>query len=82
LTHVHCRLVAPRLAEQVTVVATDLRGYGRQRQTARVGAQRLSLGITQPSDFPERLLAGKEEYYIRLTFDSQGLGKGGISEEA
>lgn len=28
LTHVHWHLVAPRLAEKFTVVATDLRGYG------------------------------------------------------
>src|SRR5215813_1246766 len=28
LTHVHWHLVAPRLAEEFTVVATDLRGYG------------------------------------------------------
>ena len=28
LTHIHWRLVAPRLAEDFTVVATDLRGYG------------------------------------------------------
>jgi haloacetate dehalogenase len=28
LTHIHWRLVAPRLAHDFTVVATDLRGYG------------------------------------------------------
>ena len=28
LTHVHWHLVAPRLARDFTVVATDLRGYG------------------------------------------------------
>jgi haloacetate dehalogenase len=28
LTHIHWRLVAPRLAREFTVVATDLRGYG------------------------------------------------------
>jgi haloacetate dehalogenase len=38
--------------------------------------------MAQPYDFPERLLAGKEEYYIRLKLGSQGLGKGGLSEEA
>ena len=38
--------------------------------------------MAQPYDFPERLLAGKEEYYIRLKLGSQGFGKGGISEEA
>jgi haloacetate dehalogenase len=31
LTHVHWRLVAPRLAEEFTVVATDLRGYSSKR---------------------------------------------------
>src|SRR5687768_16651360 len=28
LTHIHWRLIGPRLAEEFTVVATDLRGYG------------------------------------------------------
>ena len=28
LTHVHWHMVAPRLAQYFTVVATDLRGYG------------------------------------------------------
>ena len=28
LTHIHWRLIAPRLANEFTVVATDLRGYG------------------------------------------------------
>jgi haloacetate dehalogenase len=28
LTHIHGRVVAPRPAEEFTVVATDLRGYG------------------------------------------------------
>ena len=28
LTHIHWRLIAPRLAQRFTVVATDLRGYG------------------------------------------------------
>ena len=37
--------------------------------------------LAQPYDFPERLLAGHEEYYIRMKLGSQGLGKGGISEE-
>ncbi len=37
--------------------------------------------MAQPYDFPEQLLAGKEEYYIRLKLDSQGLGKGGISAQ-
>jgi haloacetate dehalogenase len=38
--------------------------------------------MAQPYDFPEQLLAGNEEYYIRLKLGSQGLGKGGIAEEA
>ena len=38
--------------------------------------------MAQPYDFPEQLLAGKEEYYIRLKLGSQGLGKGGIAEDA
>jgi haloacetate dehalogenase len=155
LTHIHWRLVAPRLAEEFTVVATDLRGYGdsgkprglpdhsnysfrrmaqdqlevmRELGFARFmvaghdrgarTAYRMALDhptavlrlaaidilpthhvwthvsrewalnsyhwsfMAQPCDFPERLLAGKEEYYIRLKLGSQGLGKGGISEEA
>jgi haloacetate dehalogenase len=155
LTHIHWRLVAPRLAQEFTVVATDLRGYGdsgkprgrpdhgnysfrrmaqdqvevmqhlgferfrvaghdRGARTAyrmaldhpeRVGrlcvvdilpthhvwthvTREWALNsyhwsfLAQPYDFPERLLAGKEEYYIRLKLGSHGLGKGGISEEA
>jgi haloacetate dehalogenase len=38
--------------------------------------------MAQPYDFPERLLEGKEEYYIRLKLGAQGLGKGGFTEEA
>ena len=38
--------------------------------------------LAQPYDFPERLLAGKEEYYIRLKLGSHGMGKGGITDEA
>jgi len=155
LTHWHWRLVAPLLAEEFTVVATDLRGYGdsgkprglpdhsnysfRRMAQDQVDvmkalgfdrfmvaghdrgartAYRLALDhvgkvaklalvdilpthhvwthvsrewalnsyhwsfMAQPYDFPERLLAGKEEYYIRLKLGSQGLGKGGITEEA
>jgi haloacetate dehalogenase len=155
LTHIHWRLVAPRLAEEFTVVATDLRGYGDSgkprglpdhsnysfRRMAQdqvdvmreLGFERFMVAghdrgartayrmaldhpaavlklaaidilpthhvwthvtrrwalnsyhwsfMAQPYDFPERLLAGKEEYYIRLKLGSQGLGKGGISEEA
>lgn len=154
LTHVHWHRVAPRLAENFTVVATDLRGYGdsgkprgladhsnysfrRMAQDqvdvmqhlgfdrfmvaghdrgARTGF-RMALDhadkvlkfasidilpthhvwnsatyrwfinsyhwsfMAQPFDFPEQLLAGKEEYYIRHKLEKQGLGKGGISEE-
>jgi len=152
LTHVHWHIVAPRLAEHFTVVATDLRGYGdsskprglpdhsnytfRRMADDQVDVMR-GLGfdkfcvaghdrgartvcrmaldhadkveklcsidilpthhvwthvtrewmlnsyhwsfMAQPYDFPERLLAGREEYYIRLKLGSQGLGKGGIS---
>jgi haloacetate dehalogenase len=155
LTHIHWRHVAPRLASEFTVVATDLRGYGdsgkprgladhsnysfrRMAQDqvdvmrhlgferfmvaghdrgARTG-YRMALDhpaavlkfcsidilpthhvwtnvnrqwalnsyhwafLAQPYDFPERLLAGKEEYYIRLKLGSHGMGKGGIAEEA
>jgi haloacetate dehalogenase len=38
--------------------------------------------LAQPYDFPEQLLAGKEEYYIRLKLGSHGMGKGGLAEEA
>jgi haloacetate dehalogenase len=155
LTHIHWRLVGPRLARAFTVVATDLRGYGDSgkprglpdhsnysfRRMAQdqvevmrqLGFQdfmvaghdrgartayRMALDhpdrvrklcaidilpthhvwthvtrewalnsyhwsfMAQPYDFPERLLAGKEEYYIRLKLGSQGLGKGGLSEDA
>ena len=155
LSHFHWRFVAPRLAKDFTVVATDLRGYGdsgkprglpdhgnysfrRMAQDqvdvmrqlgferflvaghdrgARTG-YRMALDhaatvlklcaidilpthhvwtnvtrewalnsyhwsfMAQPYDFPERLLAGKEEYYIRLKLGSQGLGKGGFTEDA
>ena len=37
--------------------------------------------MAQPYDFPERLLRGNEEYYIRNKLTKQGLGKGGFSEE-
>src|SRR5262247_840834 len=155
LSHYHWRFVAPRLANDFTVVATDLRGYGdsgkprglpdhsnysfkrmaqdqvdvmRELGFARFmvaghdrgarTAYRMALDhpaavqklcaidilpthhvwthltrewalnsyhwsfMAQPYDFPERLLAGKGEYYIRLKLGSQGLGKGGIAEEA
>lgn len=155
LTHFHWRLIAPRLAEVFTVVATDLRGYGDSgkprglpdhsnysfRRMAQdqvevmraLGHERFLVAghdrgartayrmaldhpaavgklaaidilpthhvwthvtrewalnsyhwsfMAQPHDFPEQLLQGKEEYYIRLKLGSQGLGKGGIAEEA
>ena len=155
LTHIHWRLVAPRLAEEFTVVATDLRGYGDSGKPRglpdhsnysfrRMGqdqcdvmeglgfprfmvaghdrgartACRMALDhpdrilklaavdilpthhvwthvtrawalnsyhwlfLAQPYDFPERLLAGREEYYIRLKLGSHGMGKGGLAEEA
>jgi len=37
--------------------------------------------MAQPYDFPERLLAGNEAYYIRKKLMKQGVGKGGFSEE-
>jgi len=37
--------------------------------------------MAQPYDFPERLLRGNEEYYIRRKLMKQGLGKGGFTEE-
>src|SRR5712692_3963829 len=155
LTHVTWHLIAPRLAQDFTVVCADLRGYGdsgkprgkpdhsnysfRRMAQDQVDvmrhlgfeqfmvaghdrgartAYRMALDhpamvqklcaidilpthhvwthvtrewslnsyhwsfMAQPYDFPERLLAGHEEYYIRLKLGSQGLGKGGITEEA
>jgi haloacetate dehalogenase len=38
--------------------------------------------MAQPYDFPERLLAGREDYYIRRKLDKPGVGLGGFSEEA
>jgi haloacetate dehalogenase len=154
LTHVHWHLVAPRLAKDFTVVATDLRGYGdsskpRGREDhsnysfrrmaqdqvevmahlgfseffvaghdrgARV-AQRMALDhpdkvrkfasfdivpthhvlthatwqwalnsyhwffMAQPYDIPEKLIEGKEDYYILKKLTKMGIGKGGFSEE-
>jgi haloacetate dehalogenase len=154
LTHVHWHLVAPRLARDFTVVATDLRGYGdsgkpRGREDhanysfrrmaqdqldvmrhlgfdafcvaghdrgART-ALRLSLDhpgvvrkfasfdilpthhilthvnlgwvlnsyhwffMAQPYDIPEKLIAGKEDYYIVQKLTRMGIGKGGFSPE-
>ena len=37
--------------------------------------------MAQPYDFPERLLSGNEDYYIRKKLLKQGAGKGGFTEE-
>lgn len=37
--------------------------------------------LAQPVGFPERLLAGHEEFYIRSKLTVQGRGKGGFTEE-
>lgn len=154
LTHVHWHLVAPRLAGDFTVVATDLRGYGdsgkprgrddhsnysfrRMAQDqvdvmARLGhrqffvaghdrgartALRMALDhpdkvrkfasfdilpthhvltnitrgwalgsfhwffMAQPYDIPEKLIEGKEDYYILSKLTKMGIGKGGFSKE-
>lgn len=154
LTHLSWQRVAPRLARNFTVVATDLRGYGDSskprgredhgnysfrrmaqdqvevmqslgfRQFYVAGHDRgartafrmaldhadkvlkaafldilpthhvwthVSMGwainsyhwlfLAQPYDFPEQLLKGNEEYYIRKKLMKQGLGKGGFTEE-
>jgi haloacetate dehalogenase len=154
LSHMSWHRYADRLAQEFTVVATDLRGYGdsskprggddhgnysfrRMAQDqvdvmAHLGfkqffvaghdrgartAHRLALDhpdkalklavmdilpsyhiwthvsrewainsyhwqfMAQPYDFPERLLKGNEEYYIRKKLMKQGLGKGGFTEE-
>lgn len=154
LSHMSWHRYADRLAQEFTVVATDLRGYGdsskpRGREDhsnysfrrmaqdqvdvmAHLGfsrffvaghdrgartAHRLALDhpdkalklavmdilpsyhiwthvskewainsyhwqfMAQPYDFPERLLKGNEEYYIRRKLMKQGLGKGGFTEE-
>ena len=154
LTHVHWHLVAPRLAQDFTVVATDLRGYGDSgkprgredhsnysfrrmaqdqvdvmqhlgfRQFYVAGhdrgartAHRMALDhpdkvkkfasfdilpthhvltnitrgwalgsfhwffMAQPYDIPEKLIEGKEDYYILNKLTKMGIGKGGFSEE-
>ena len=154
LTHRSWDRIAPRLAEDFTVVATDLRGYGdsskppgneghrnysfrrmaqdqvevmrqlgfetflvaghdRGARTAFRMAldhpdkvlkvafldilpthsvvQNMSVQLAldlyhwwfmaQPRGFPERLLHGNEEYYIRNKLMKQGPGKGGFTEE-
>ena len=154
LTHLSWQRIAPSLARDFTVVATDLRGYGdsskprgrpdhanysfRRMAQDQVEVRR-ELGfekffvaghdrgartafrmaldhpdkvlkaafldilpthhvwndtsmawalnsyhwmfLAQPYDFPERLLRGNEEYYIRDKLMKQGLGKGGFTEE-
>ena len=154
LTHVHWHLVAPRLAQDYTVVATDLRGYGdsgkprgkedhsnysfrRMAQDqvdvmAHLGfkefyvaghdrgartAHRMTLDhpdkvkkfasfdilpthhvlthatwqwalgsfhwffMAQPYDIPERLIQGREDFYILKKLTAMGIGKGGFSKE-
>ena len=154
LTHAHWHLVAPRLAKDYTVVATDLRGYGdsgkpRGREDhsnysfrrmaqdqvdvmAHLGikefcvaghdrggrvAFRMALDhpekvkklatfdilpthhvlthatwqwavgsfhwffMAQPYDIPERLISGKEDFYILKKLTAMGIGKGGFSKE-
>lgn len=154
LTHVHWHLVAPRLAQDFTVVAVDLRGYGdsgkpRGREDhanysfrrmaqdqvdvmrhlgfgeffvaghdrgART-AHRMALDhpdkvkkfasfdilpthhvlthatwqwalgsfhwffMAQPYDIPERLIQGREDFYILKKLTAMGIGKGGFSKE-
>jgi len=154
LTHVHWHLVAPRLARDFTVVATDLRGYGDSgkprgkedhsnysfRRMAQdqvdvmqhLGFRRFFVAghdrgartafrmaldhpdkvlkfasfdilpthhvlthmsrewalnsyhwffMAQPYDIPEKLIEGKEDYYILKKLTKMGIGKGGFSEE-
>lgn len=154
LTHVHWHLVAPRLAQDFTVVATDLRGYGDSgkprgkedhsnysfRRMAQdqvdvmqhLGFRRFSVAghdrgartafrmaldhpdkvlkfasfdilpthhvlthmnrewalnsyhwffMAQPYDIPEKLIEGKEDYYILKKLTKMGIGKGGFSAE-
>jgi len=153
-THVHWHLVAPRLAKDFTVVATDLRGYGdsgkpRGREDhsnysfrrmaqdqvdvmAHLGlkefcvaghdrgartAMRMAIDhpdkvkkfasfdilpthhvltkatwqwalgsfhwffMAQPYDIPEKLIEGKEDFYILKKLTQMGIGKGGFSKE-
>ena len=154
LTHVHWHLVAPRLAERFTVVATDLRGYGDSSKPAglpdhssysfrrmaedqlavmaHLGFERFAVAghdrgartayrmaldhpervlrfasidivpthyalthisrewalnsyhwffMAQPYDIPEKLLEGKERYYIDKKLTKMGIGKGGFTPE-
>ena len=154
LTHAHWHLVAPRLARDFTVVATDLRGYGDSgkprgrddhsnysfrrmaqdqvdvmqhlgfKQFSVAGhdrgartAHRMALDhpdqvtkfasfdilpthhvlthatwqwalgsfhwffMAQPYDIPERLIHGREDFYILKKLTAMGIGKGGFSKE-
>jgi haloacetate dehalogenase len=154
LTHVHWHLVAPRLARDFTVVATDLRGYGDSGKPRgkpdssnysfrRMGQDQFDvmshLGFEQfmvaghdrgaraafrmaldrpdrvlkfasfdilpthhvlanatykwalnsahwffmalPYDIPEKLIEGKEDFYILNKLTKLGIGKGGFSQE-
>lgn len=154
LTHVHWHLVAPELAEEFTVVAADLRGYGDSgkprgaedhsnysfRRMAQdqvevmqhLGFERFFVAghdrgaraacrmaldhpetvrklatfdilpthhvltgaswqwalnsyhwffMAQPYDIPEKLIEGKEDYYILQKLTKMGIGKGGFSQE-
>ncbi len=51
--------------------------------SARIGRSIPITGCSwrSPTTFPERLLKGNEEYYIRKKLMKQGLGKGGFTEE-
>jgi haloacetate dehalogenase len=154
LTHAHWHLVAPRLAERFTVVATDLRGYGDSSKPrglsdhsnysfrrmaedqvevmAHLGFEKFAVAghdrgaraayrmaldhpervlkfasidivpthyalahvtrewalnsyhwffMAQPYDIPEKLLEGKERYYIEKKLTKMGIGKGGFTPE-
>jgi haloacetate dehalogenase len=154
LTHAHWHLVAPRLAQDYTVVAVDLRGYGDSGKPrgledhsnysfrrmaldqvevmAHLGFDRFFVAghdrgaraacrmaldhpdkvlklasfdilpthhilthatyqwalnsyhwffMAQPYDIPEKLIEGREDYYILKKLTTMGIGKGGFSEE-
>src|SRR6266566_8158113 len=57
LTHYHWRFVAPRLAKDFTVVATDLRGYGDS------GKPR---GLPDHSNYSFRRMAQEDRKSTRL----------------
>ena len=77
LTHIHWRLVAPRLAAEFTVVATDLRGYGDSGKPrgwpdhGNYSFRRMALDQVEVMHGPALRLPRaparrQEEYYIRL----------------